>query len=548
MRILLVTILSIIPLTLVVADSPGVMIGTTYYELQANTSGVNRIAEDSDGGLHVCWCNGFAFPVPRRIYYNYRYPNGVWATNSGWQISPDIHPQYGTDYDAASFPGISIGPNGCIAVFYHSWIWLGDTTIYEINITTNCPNGTDNFIILPPDYAFWPRGEITNQGLFHVIAGRFIMDIYEVPMIYNFSQDWGFSWFDWMTVDSLYSRMYAIATSRITNRTAIVRGIPIDPSQESYYDNNVGYYISEYGGIFRFDQLQMITHYENQNIRAGADVDLLFDENDYLHVVWNTYHLPSPDSNYGNSSALWHWSEETNQISQIAYFPHVSCNLSDWDLALAKMSLGVDEFNNLFCIWTGYDSTDKSDDNYCNGDIYMAFSSDNGLTWSDHENLTNSHTPNCATGNCDSDSWATIAEKVTDYLNITYVEDKDAGIAVFWQGDSTLNFIRYLEVPKPIISGLENETMIPDKFISLSCHPNPFNAQAAIEFTMTTPGNVDLTIYDITGAEVETFKRSGLEAGRHSIIWDAKDAASGVYFAKMRAGSKSKSVKMVLIK
>ena len=41
----------------------------------------------------------------------------------------------------------------------------------------------------------------------------------------------------------------------------------------------------------------------------------------------------------------------------------------------------------------------------------------------------------------------------------------------------------------------------------------------------------------------------GLEqAGEHKAIWDAKNVPSGVYFANLKAGEKTESIKMVLIK
>jgi hypothetical protein len=40
----------------------------------------------------------------------------------------------------------------------------------------------------------------------------------------------------------------------------------------------------------------------------------------------------------------------------------------------------------------------------------------------------------------------------------------------------------------------------------------------------------------------------GLEAGRHSVVWDAADVGSGVYFARMDAGGETRNIKMVLLK
>ncbi len=99
-----------------------------------------------------------------------------------------------------------------------------------------------------------------------------------------------------------------------------------------------------------------------------------------------------------------------------------------------------------------------------------------------------------------------------------------------------------------LVNIYESTILAPERFMILRAYPNPFNARTTVEFTLAVPGDVELTIYDITGAEVKTVKQSGLEAGRHAIVWEAKEAASGVYFARMEAGGFSKSTKMVLLK
>ncbi len=129
--------------------------------------------------------------------------------------------------------------------------------------------------------------------------------------------------------------------------------------------------------------------------------------------------------------------------------------------------------------------------------------------------------------------------------------------------DDTLHFVYSTDIlgngptyyyPIPVDSIRENLTSTAEKEIELNtfslirAYPNPFNANTTIEFALAEPGDIELIIYDITGARVETIRRPALEAGRHSIVWDAKEAASGVYFARMETGGFSKSVKMVLLK
>jgi hypothetical protein len=289
----------------------------------------------------------------------------------------------------------------------------------------------------------------------------------------------------------------------------------------------------------------MITDYEGSSISAFADVDLVFDNDDYLHVVWNTRGI---QESYPNASTLWHWSDETGEISQVAHFSHVECDPESWNLALCKMSLGVDSDNNLFCVWTGFSSNDASAGGYCNGDLYMSYSLDCGLTWAEYQNITDSPSPGCPPGNCDSDHWATLAEVVDDYLRVFYVNDKDAGAAPLWEGESTLNPMIYLEIPNPTLTRNEENISLPDDMAMLSACPNPFNAQTTIGFSLAEQSHIKLEIFDIAGRLVETIAEGEFPAGENSVIWEAIDHSSGVYFAKLSSSSGNTAKKLVLLK
>ncbi len=67
-------------------------------------------------------------------------------------------------------------------------------------------------------------------------------------------------------------------------------------------------------------------------------------------------------------------------------------------------------------------------------------------------------------------------------------------------------------------------------------YPNPFNPTTTIEFTLTSPSTVSLTIYDLTGREVASlFNNDQLEDGFHAVDFDATDLATGVYFYRILA-------------
>ncbi|MBD3170105.1 MAG: T9SS type A sorting domain-containing protein [candidate division Zixibacteria bacterium] len=79
-------------------------------------------------------------------------------------------------------------------------------------------------------------------------------------------------------------------------------------------------------------------------------------------------------------------------------------------------------------------------------------------------------------------------------------------------------------------------------------YPNPFNASTTISFTLSEPEDISLCVYNLMGQKVETIAEGLKQAGEYSIVWDASQYSSGVYFYKLRTGEKSFSKRMTLLK
>jgi hypothetical protein len=79
-------------------------------------------------------------------------------------------------------------------------------------------------------------------------------------------------------------------------------------------------------------------------------------------------------------------------------------------------------------------------------------------------------------------------------------------------------------------------------------YPNPFNASTTIEIELSEAADIDLSVYNINGQIIENLKCGLMEAGSYSVVWDAHDVSSGVYFARLTADGISKSLKMQLLK
>ena len=83
--------------------------------------------------------------------------------------------------------------------------------------------------------------------------------------------------------------------------------------------------------------------------------------------------------------------------------------------------------------------------------------------------------------------------------------------------------------------------------------PTPFNAEVTIPFALAEAGPVRLTLYNLMGQQVRVLADGWVAAGTHHMRWDGRtaagaEAASGVYWAVLQAGSAVQTAKLALIR
>jgi hypothetical protein len=89
---------------------------------------------------------------------------------------------------------------------------------------------------------------------------------------------------------------------------------------------------------------------------------------------------------------------------------------------------------------------------------------------------------------------------------------------------------------------------VPVSFFIGQNYPNPFNPATSIRFDVPKESFVKITVYDITGKEVEIIANQNVIAGKYEATWDASKYASGVYFYHFEAGDFTDTKKMILAK
>jgi hypothetical protein len=324
-------------------------------------------------------------------------------------------------------------------------------------------------------------------------------------------------------------------------------------------------------------------------LRAYLDIQLMYDNDDVLHAVFTTRGLwetpwdpTSALDGLSEASFLWHWREDTDSLNVVAYgwwnaYDSLSSGVGAWKSTICRPNLGIDDDGNIYCVYELYPDADNpltkdiAANLYTNGEVYVTVSTDGGFNWAEPTNITRSNSDGAVAGQCMSECFPGIAKHVDDYVHLFYMEDKDAGSYVFeTETQSTENPMIYNKYP---VSEISTEPLIdqfyfhirpvpreplpvakpvaefsPEDFTFVGNYPNPFNPNTSFEFTLDRSIDVDMYVYDIQGRLVAELVNDFLEAGKHSIKWNAENMSSGVYFCELTAGGHTQTVKALLIK
>lgn len=127
-------------------------------------------------------------------------------------------------------------------------------------------------------------------------------------------------------------------------------------------------------------------------------------------------------------------------------------------------------------------------------------------------------------------------------------------VRIFPWYDGTSSNSKYVYLQKVSVSGTTTggtaveEIELPAEFSLEQNYPNPFNPATKISFSLPQEGFTKLVVFDLIGNEISTLVKEKLNAGTHSVNFDAKDLPSGVYLYALSSGNYTSTRKMILIK
>ena len=135
----------------------------------------------------------------------------------------------------------------------------------------------------------------------------------------------------------------------------------------------------------------------------------------------------------------------------------------------------------------------------------------------------------------------------TERMNYSFV-DENLNMGSYSYRLKQIDFDGKTEYSEAIIV----EVTSPEDFVLLQNYPNPFNPSTKIGFSIPQTSNVSIDIYNVVGERVATVVNQTLEAGYHSVDFDASSLSSGTYIYQLKANGQNgtfvETKKMILMK
>ncbi len=116
-------------------------------------------------------------------------------------------------------------------------------------------------------------------------------------------------------------------------------------------------------------------------------------------------------------------------------------------------------------------------------------------------------------------------------------------------------FDRYIRLPVGssgiTASQLQNYSQLDDFEMETTLkniHPNPFSSSTTIEYYLSRPSEVKISVFNLLGQELETLVDETISGGKHSESWTSKGLPDGIYFLRLKAGEVEDTKKFIILK
>ena len=583
------------------------ILGTTWYDIQHNSTCGRQVQIDDGGWAHIVWMNGLNLGASsRHIFYQLVDADDSLHFYEGIQVDQGNR---GGFTDLALYPD-----NRAMPCFHQNQ--LPDDWHTALGFDYFPRTGAFGVFQAPHVYdpydvvVCWPKIAAHRDNSFHILSAEapasgvagdpqrhyYIRAEFD-PFTFTIN-------FDPQQTEICWTETISgtVAASPVSDRVAVAYLGPWATSPDTtQHDNNLILVLSDDGLTWDWDDTINVTNWippdlsllpdtcaaNRDTFRCYAEISLLFDYNDILHIIFSTEGFYSIEGaiTWGNGF-IWHWDEYNQVFSVVAngWFDNGFYDPGAWNTYTTRPSAAVDpETGDLYCMYQRYfqplgpstqypypyqmgDTTDFSQTGYPNGEVWVTKSTNDGWSWAEGTNVSGTASPNAQPGDCQSELTPSMYQEIVDECcHIFYILDKDAGAVVQNEGTWTLNDAVYQRVPIEAIADypillpypMHCDTtqavepgpgVRPAEFTLHPPYPNPFNPSTVLSFELRVAGMVKLVVYDVNGREVVRLVDEWRNAGAYEASFEGNDLPSGVYFARLTAGDVQQTQKLLLIK
>ncbi len=138
-------------------------------------------------------------------------------------------------------------------------------------------------------------------------------------------------------------------------------------------------------------------------------------------------------------------------------------------------------------------------------------------------------------------TWINISEGLPVDKFRCFALDNDSNLVVGTEENGVYKCL----LPVAVASNVNN---LPANIFLEQNYPNPFNPKTTIQFTIPKSQFVSMEVYNLLGQKVATLKDEYLNAGMHTVEWNATGLASGVYLYRLQAGNYTETKKLILLR